>query len=128
MDEYKRTHGQIPSSLSNAAEQVAGTAVQRPVQQSLPTQERADWWNRPWWEFGKPGFQVSGGHYPYTGYQNHTYVNDDETILDGLLTVSLNKKDVIVVPEGKIEDVPEKYRCNTIELPFCTTYSGIRGR
>lgn len=122
MDEYHRTHGSIPSSLSKAAETVARVSL---PETSQPAQK--PWWDMSDWISGSRStsgpYYGGGGSF---GYSSSFYRDDEETILDGLLTVSLHRKDVIVVPAGKMDLVPEKYRAQTIELEFSQGYAVIK--
>lgn len=118
MEEYNRTHRQIPS-LSQAATQVAEAGPRKAA------------WNDfsafgNWFRGGVLGFK--GEPHPHAhGHHNYTHeINDEETILDGLLTVSLRRGDIIAVPEGKMDFLPEKYRHRAIEVKYCSNFAVIR--
>ncbi len=118
MDEYLRTHGKLPSLSESAAE-----ASKAPL--SIPSANTygGNQQSRPWWVLS----EWMDTRYPSTyNHGRNPYINDEETILDGLLTVSLRRGDVIVVPAGKADVVPEKYRELTIELEDSFGYAVIK--
>lgn len=54
------------------------------------------------------------------------YKSDEEELAGFTTPVSLKRGDVLVVPEGKKGDVPEKYHSLTIELPNSIGYAVIK--
>jgi hypothetical protein len=141
MDEYNKTHGQIPSSLSRAAESIAGSGATKPIERQTVRQDSQveknarmlygsvrPWWDPNGWFRSGNGIDLPNGYTPGRPIASFGggVVRDDETILDGLLTVSKSRGDVIVVPKGKMDVVPEKYRSQTIELEDSIGYAVIK--
>lgn len=120
MDEYLRTHGRLPS-LSQSAAEAAKTPVSNPSANTYGGNQHS----KPWWALSD--WMDSRTNYPTTfGSSRNPYISDEETILDGLLTVSLRRGDIIVVPAGMMDVVPEKYREMTIELEDSHGYAVIK--
>jgi hypothetical protein len=122
MAEYEATHAKLPSAtppLSSAAE----SFVSSPNHMTRPWYDLSDWLS------SRYDRNSGGSGFPHTSqYQTGTnpYLNDEETILDGLLKVSFRRRDIIVVPVGKKEFIPEKYWPVTIELEESYGYAVIK--
>lgn len=92
MEEYRKTHGAIPSGGSHS-----GAATKN------------------WTSFA--GYNQRS---PYNQFQYSEKIMLENT------EVNISKNDILVVPEGKLGLVPEKYHDSTIELPNSYNFAVIR--
>jgi hypothetical protein len=68
----------------------------------------------PWWE-----------RYPEYRGGRFSKIDDEETILEGKVSISLDRGDILVIPEGRLDEVPEKYKCRVVEVPHLFDFSVI---
>ena len=74
-----------------------------------------------------PWYQQYSGYQGYRGnYQYQYKAYEEEEIMNGEVKISLERGDILVVPTGRMEDVPSKYRHVTIEMPYSFSCAVVR--
>lgn len=77
--------------------------------------------------YGKPRIKLSSDGTATVHGAAQRFINIQEEELEHF-SVKVAKGDILVVPEGKLNLIPERFRSTTIELPNSSGYSVIKGR